>query len=387
MDHDLIIIGGGLAGSTLAKNMAESGKSVLLLERETEFKDRIRGEAMHPWGVIEAQRLGIFDALNNTCGHVCDHWRTYFLGELMSDRDLPATNPHGVGEFHFYHPRMQETLIALAAEAGAQVHRGARLSNLIADERRIQWRENGDTFEASTRLIVGADGSRSMVRSKSGFEVHQDDNWLQLAGVMMENTGIPDDSVHVFQGPEATALFFPQGGNCTRSYISFTPETHDAHFIGESHKEDYLSLCLQLGVPEPWLASAKLTGPLAEFQGADRWAKHPAIPGVVLIGDASAKPDPSWGTGLSLALRDVRTLRDELLTDDDWDAACTRYAEAHDGYYGQLREVESWFRHLLWDQGKAADDRRLEVFPNLEKAGAPDIVGLGPESPTHLNII
>jgi 2-polyprenyl-6-methoxyphenol hydroxylase-like FAD-dependent oxidoreductase len=386
VDYDLIIVGGGIAGSSLAKNMVESGKSVLLLERETKFKDRIRGEAMHPWGVIEAKRLGIFDTLNETCGHVCDHWKTYFRGELMTDRNLPATNPNGVGEFHFYHPRMQEILLGLAADAGAEVHRGARVSELTTAERSIQWRENGDTFEASAGLIVGADGSRSTVRRKSGFDVHQDDDWLQLAGVIMEDTGIPDDSVHVFQGNEASVLFFPQGGNCVRSYISYTPETLDASFTGDSHKKDYLSLCRQLGVPDAWLDGANLTGPLAEFQGADRWTKHPAVPGVVLIGDAAAKPDPSWGTGLSLALRDVRTLRDELLADDDWDVACTRYAAAHDSYYGQLREVESWFGHLLWDQGAEADARRLEVFPNLEKDGAPDIVGLGPESPTHLNI-
>ena len=384
MHYDLIIVGGGLAGSTLGKNMSESGKAVLLIEREIEFKDRIRGEAMHPWGVIEAQRLGIFDALRDTCGHVCDRWKTYFMGELMTDRDLPATNPHGVGELHFYHPRMQETLITLAAEAGAQVRRGARLSRLNVKERQIEWRENGSDHNASARLIVGADGSRSMIRKQGGFAVNQDDDWLQLAGVMMENTGIPEDSVHVFQGGEAAVLFFPQGGGRTRSYISFSRETQDAHFIGDSHKGDYLSLCRRLGVPEDWLKGAELTGPLAEFQGADRWALQPAIPGVVLIGDAAAKPDPSWGTGLSLTLRDVRTLRDELLKDDDWDAACARYAKAHNHYYGKLREVESWFGHLLWDQGEAADARRLEVFPHLEKAGAPDIVGLGPESPTRL---
>jgi hypothetical protein len=77
-------------------------------------------------------------------------------------------------------------------------------------------------------------------------------------------------------------------------------------------------------------------------------------------------------------------LRDELLKDDDRDAACARHGEAHNRYYGKLREVESRFGHLLWDQGEAADARRLEVIPHLEKAGAPDVVGLGPESPTQL---
>ena len=47
-DYDIIAVGGGLGGSALAKAMAENSKSVLILERETEFKDRVRGEFMSP---------------------------------------------------------------------------------------------------------------------------------------------------------------------------------------------------------------------------------------------------------------------------------------------------------------------------------------------------
>jgi flavin-dependent dehydrogenase len=59
-DYDLITVGGGLGGSSLAKLRAEAGAGVLVLERETTFKDRVRGEAWSPpWGVVEAQALGL----------------------------------------------------------------------------------------------------------------------------------------------------------------------------------------------------------------------------------------------------------------------------------------------------------------------------------------
>ena len=51
MMYDAIIVGGGLAGSTLAKSLAEHDYRVIVLEQEREFKDRVRGEQMHPWGV------------------------------------------------------------------------------------------------------------------------------------------------------------------------------------------------------------------------------------------------------------------------------------------------------------------------------------------------
>ena len=48
--YDIITVGGGLGGATLAKAMAEQGARVLVLEREPSFKDRVRGEQIHPWG-------------------------------------------------------------------------------------------------------------------------------------------------------------------------------------------------------------------------------------------------------------------------------------------------------------------------------------------------
>jgi menaquinone-9 beta-reductase len=53
-DYDLIIAGGGLGGAALAKVMAGAGAKVLVLERELKFKDRVRGEFIPPWGIVEA---------------------------------------------------------------------------------------------------------------------------------------------------------------------------------------------------------------------------------------------------------------------------------------------------------------------------------------------
>lgn len=384
MEYDLIIAGGGLAGATLAKNMAERGSRVLLLEREKVFRDRVRGEAMHPWGVAEAKALGIYDAVLDACGHQTRRWKTYFGGQLVIDRDVVATNPYGVGEFDFYHPHMQETVLGLAGAAGADVRRGMRVSGLDLRDRVVKWSQSGEASEARGRLIVGADGSRSVVQRLGGFERIEDPDRLTIAGVMMENTPIPDDCIHFFQGDDAVVAFFPQGDSRSRTYFMCRTEDAEPPLNGERHKSDYLAICRKHGVPDAWLDGAVLTGPLAQFQGADRWVDHPAREGVVLIGDAAAKPDPAWGSGLSLTLRDVRTLRDALLASSDWDAAIERYAEEHDRYYQALHAVEAWFSDLLWDQGPEADRRRMQVFPMLDRPGAPDVVGLGPESPLDL---
>ena len=109
--YDIITVGGGLGGSALAKAMAEHGARVLVVERERHFKDRVRGEAMHPWGVAEARALGIYELLHEACGHEIP-WRDTYLGpERIIHRDLSTTTPQRAAEFAFYHPTMQEVLL------------------------------------------------------------------------------------------------------------------------------------------------------------------------------------------------------------------------------------------------------------------------------------
>ena len=41
--YDIVTVGGGLGGSALARAMTERGARVLVVERETQFKNRVRG--------------------------------------------------------------------------------------------------------------------------------------------------------------------------------------------------------------------------------------------------------------------------------------------------------------------------------------------------------
>lgn len=47
---DVVIVGGGIAGSSLAYALASEGRSVTVLESSVEYQDRVRGESMLPWG-------------------------------------------------------------------------------------------------------------------------------------------------------------------------------------------------------------------------------------------------------------------------------------------------------------------------------------------------
>ena len=136
-------------------------------------------------------------------------------------------------------------------------------------------------------------------------------------------------------------------------------------------------------VPASWYEGAQAAGPLASFNAADSWVMHPHREGIVLIGDAAASNDPSFGCGLSLTLRDVRVLAEHLLATDDWLGAADAYAAEHDRHYGVIHRLTDWARELFYNLNPTAISDRERALSRLvaDRSRAVDIIGLGPEFP------
>jgi 2-polyprenyl-6-methoxyphenol hydroxylase-like FAD-dependent oxidoreductase len=105
--YDIVTVGGGLGGSSLARSMALEGHSVLVLERESEFKDRVRGEQMTSWGSGEARELGIYELLRGRCANEMRYWDVYVGPNRIQHRDLTETTPSKLPNLGFFHPEMQ----------------------------------------------------------------------------------------------------------------------------------------------------------------------------------------------------------------------------------------------------------------------------------------
>ncbi len=381
-DYDIITIGGGLGGAALAKSMAENGARVLVLERETKFKDRVRGEWMAPWGVAEATALGLRDLILENGGHNLNLWDNYVGPAMIGRRDFTTSTPQTIPSITIYHPQVQEALLAAAADAGAEVRRGARARTVEAGATpsvTVDW--DGGSERISARLIVGADGRGSPTRKHAGFEVRQDPARMLLAGLLFEDAGVANEDVGIIvinpfvrQG----ALAFPQGNGRARCYFGCREET-GLRLQGEKDVPRFIEESIRTGVPASLFEGSKPNG---TFQGADQWTDHPYRGGVALVGDAAATSDPTWGQGLSLTMRDVRTLRDKLLADDDWDRAAHAYAEEHDVYYDAIHTAEDWLTQLFMDTGQEAEARRLRVLPLIaqDQTRVPDVFFSGPES-------
>jgi len=385
--YDIITVGGGLGGSALAKVMAERGARVLVVEREAHFKDRVRGEALAPWGVENLKQLGLYDTLSRSCGNILRWWSLCVGGVEVLRRDLPATTPQSNGFLTFYHPRMQELALEAAVSAGAEVRRGAHVRHVEPGRPpRVTIVQAGKEEEASARLVVAADGRGSTVRRWAGFALRQDPLRLLFCGVLFDDLAVASDTFHHFAAPPLglVGYFFPQGNGRVRAYYGFHKDRRIERLQGASAIPRFRESLVVTGAPAEMLAQAKPAGPLATFDGADSWVDHPYRDGVALIGDAAATSDPTWGQGMSLTTRDVRVLRDCLLAESDWDAAGHAYAAEHDRYYGICHRVDGWFAELFMELGPEADARRARALPLIaqDPLRVADCPMSGPEAPS-----
>ena len=386
-DYDLIVIGAGIAGSALAHSMAADGARVLLLEAETEFKDRIRGEVLTPWGVAEARALGLEEALH-AAGAQSLRWLNQYMGpQQIERRDFPATTLTRTPLNTFYHPRMQTALLDAASAKGVEIKRGVMASQVEpGTPPRITYRKGGqgETEELTARLVVVSDGRNSRFRRLPGFEVRAESHTLCIAGVLLEETSVPEDAFHMFTNPACgeITVFAPQGGGRARVYLCFWKEMK-TRFQGSADVARLLADLTWTGVAQEYFREARQAGPLATFEGADTWVEHPYANGVALLGDAAASSDPAWGQGLSLALRSARSLRDALRRTSNWQIAGDEYAREQSAFYTKVRTVAGWFREFFLEQGAAADARRAQALPLIAQDGTrvPDLLFSGPDIP------
>lgn len=378
--YDIITVGGGIAGSSLAKAMAERGAKVLVLEQERRFKDRVRGEAVVSWGVAEANELGIGRLLRESCAHEVSHVES---GSGL--RDLRATTLQQLPFLSFPHQAMQEILLGAAEDAGAEVRRGTPVERIECGAEPAVVVGGEARERISGRLVVAADGRGSAARKWAGFAVSEQIHDYYMAGVLLTDVGATGGTMYaVFNAERGTwAGLIPQAGGRVRAYLTY-PKKMGWRLQGESMLGRFVSESAKTYEPMgDYYAGAKSIGPLASFEASDYWVEHPYREGVALVGDAAATSDPTFGQGLSFALRAARVLRDELANGTDWDAAGHRYADQHQRSFGVCRAIEEWVRTLFQDPSPEAAAMRAKALPLIaqDPTRVPDHIFSGPDLP------
>jgi 2-polyprenyl-6-methoxyphenol hydroxylase-like FAD-dependent oxidoreductase len=353
---DVVVVGAGIAGASIAAVLARGGLEVLLLERQRAYRDRVRGEYMAPWGVLEARAVGLETAIRGA--HAVDARYSVSYDELVAPSAAEAAKgdastilPGVRGPMCASHPQACQALADEAVRLGAKLVCGVTEVRVQAGTRPSVTYLNGTGMQVRPRLIIGADGRTSTVRKQSGIRINKAPASHVIAGLLVEGVSRwPADQFSIGVERDLQFYVFPQGGGGRLRLYTCHANEQAARWAGRAGPQRFLQAFAGLrSIPAALgLGGATAAGPCATFSGEQTWCEEPYAEGVVLLGDAGGYDDPVDGQGLSLAMRDVRQLSELLLATDDWTPAGLRpYGQQRAERLRRMRRVSLTFAALM----------------------------------------
>jgi 2-octaprenyl-6-methoxyphenol hydroxylase len=310
---DLLILGGGLIGLTLARALVRAGLGVALIERrelETTVEDAYdgRASAIAAASARILEGIGVWPAMADEAEaileiRVVDGDAPLFLH--YDHRDL-GEGPLG----HIVENRVtrKALLAALAGQANLTVFAPASLEVLERGALGVSARL-ADGREIRARLAVAADGRRSETRAQAGIETVEW-RYRQSAIVCTVAHERPHRGIAIERFlPVGPFAILPMTGN--RSSLVWTESEDRAPEILALDDDGFAAeMRARFG---DFLGALRVVGPRWSYPLGLSNAKRYIAPRLALVGDAAHAIHPLAGQGFNLGLRGVASLAEVLV--------------------------------------------------------------------------
>jgi flavin-dependent dehydrogenase len=310
--YDVIVIGAGPAGSTTAGLVAQSGKSVLLVERE-KFPRFHVGESLMPETFWPLERLGLVERMKAS-QFVRKH-SVQFVTSNGKESEPFYFQQHDPREssvtWQVERAEFDKMLFDRAAELGADCVDECRVMEVIFDEMqkatgvRIKG-SDGQSQSIAASIVVDATGQQTLIANSLGLK--QYDPKLKKAGIWgYWKNAMRDEG----QNAGATIIMHT---DAKASWFWFIPLSDDITSIGVVGDHDYMlkrgtsfeqtyadeiAICAGL---LPRLKEAQQVGKLHVAKEYTYWTSQHAGDGWVLVGDALGFIDPIYSSGVYFAM-------------------------------------------------------------------------------------
>lgn len=301
-DADIVIVGGGPVGLMCAYLGQLCGLTTVVLDKSSEPLRVGRADALNARTLQLLEIPGLFDSLY-PLGKTCNTSSVWANGRFVSRQSTWWDALEGCFHKHFLmlgQAHIEQLLDRKLSEIGAPVRRRAEVSNVeVTESGCLTTLGNGETIRS--RFVIGADGSRSLVRKifDVPFEVTRPQIvWAVLDGVI--ETDFPKvPEIIVFQADTSDVAWIPREGNLDRFYVrmdtkDFTVEEAIAriHRAMQPHTVRFKEMV--------WFSCFSVKESVAErFVISDR---------VFLAGDAAHIHSVNGGMGLNTGLADAFNL-------------------------------------------------------------------------------
>ncbi len=215
--------------------LARDGYEVLLLERQTSYRDKVRGEVLLCWGVAEMLALDLEKPLLDAGGHYVTRAVAYdeVIGPATAEANavpLDRLLPGVPGALDVGHPEACEALARAAAEAGATVLRGVGDVDVVPGARpTLRYELDDQVTTVSAGLVVGADGRTSSIRRRLGLALQQTAPRTLAGGMLVDGLdGWPADQMSLGTEGDLYYLVFPARTAAPASTCCTTSPSADA---------------------------------------------------------------------------------------------------------------------------------------------------------------
>lgn len=316
LDYDVVIVGGGIVGLTLACALKDSGLQVAVIEAKEESAAVTRGQAYHI-NLLSSriyQGMGIWEQMRSEVNPI-EQIR-------LSDADYPNS-------VQFVLPDLQTKALGYVAEHRVvlnalrdflqQCLNVTYLCPLEVLETQFQTnhvelkvRQDGHLSQIRSRLLVAADGSRSRIRQQAAINTDGWQYW-QACIVAFIQPEKPHENIAYerFQSDGPFAIL-PLPNNICR--IVWTVPKEEAEAILALDADAFLAK-LKTRYGEQ-MGELSLVGDRYVFPVQLMQSRRYAQPRLALIGDAAHCCHPVGGQGVNLGIRDAAALAEVLQTAD-----------------------------------------------------------------------
>jgi flavin-dependent dehydrogenase len=318
---DVVVIGGGPAGSTTATLVAQQGRSVALFERERFPRFHI-GESLIPETYWVLQRLGMLEKMQQS--HFVKKYSVQFVsssGRLSAPFYFWDNKPHECSQtWQVVRSEFDTMLLQNAREHGVDVHEGTRVLEILFEGERAVGvtvrNADGADREIRAQVVVDASGQQAMLQNRLKLRVwdpvlNKGAIWTYWQGAHRD-TGRDEGATIVIQTPDKHGWFWyiPLHGDLLSLGVV---APFDYLFKGRvSHEQTYTEEVERCPVVKQRIASAtRVTGYFATKDYSYR-AKAVAGDGWVLVGDAFGFLDPLYSSGVLLALKSGQLAADAI---------------------------------------------------------------------------